>query len=80
MSRQEAINRDYARRPHILAAYTRYYRDNKQLKSYVEWSDGARTEGDAMLYYGIPIPVGDHMGALFDAALRNGLTIGREVW
>lgn len=78
--KQEAINRDYKRRPYIVAAYTRYYRDNKSHKSIVEWSDGSRTQGEAMLYHGIPIPVGEHMGALFDAALRDGLTIGREVW
>lgn len=76
---KEALNRDYKRRPYIVAAYTRYYNDNKQLKSYVEWSDGACTEGEAWMYHGIPIAAG-HMGALFDRALRDGLTIGREVW
>lgn len=80
MSRQEALNRDYKRRPSIVAAYTRYYSDNEQLTACVEWSDGARTEGEAMLYCGVPIPVGEHMGVLFEAALRDGLTIGREVW
>lgn len=75
---REALNR--ARRPYILAAYTRRYRDNNTLKSYVEWSNGARTEGDAMMYCGVPIPVGEHMGALFERALREGLTIGKEGW
>lgn len=80
MSRQEAINRDYKRRSYIVAVYTRYYRDNKQLSAYVEWSDSSCTESKAEMYHGIPIPVGEHMGALFDRALRDGLTIGREVW
>jgi hypothetical protein len=64
----------------ITKAYTRRYRDNGELKSYVEWSDGSRTEGDAKMYHGIPLPCGVHMGALFDRALRDGLTIGRETW
>lgn len=80
MSQQEAINRDYKRRPHIVAAFTRYYRDNKAHMSVVEWSDGSSTQGEAFLYHGIPLPVGEHMGALFDRARSEGLTIGREVW
>lgn len=66
--------------PTIVKAYIRHYRDSGQRKSYIEWSNGARVEGDAMLYHGIPIPVGEHMVALFDRALRDGLTIGRETW
>lgn len=64
----------------IVKAYTCHYRDNGQRKAYVEWSNGARTEGNAELYHGIMVPVGSHMGALFECALRNGLTIGKEVW
>lgn len=64
----------------IKKAYTRYYRDNKQRCAYIEWSNGSRTEGKAEMYYGLPVPVGEHMGALFDRALREGLTIEREVW
>lgn len=66
----------------ITKAYVRRYRDNGQTTAYVEWSDGGRTEGAE--------PKGDpilgyrndrgHMEALFAAAQRNGLTIGREVW
>lgn len=64
----------------ITKAYTRHYRDNKQSTAYVEWSNGSRTEGPAEKYHGVLIPKGPHMGALFDRALRDGLTIGREVW
>ena len=64
----------------ITRAYTRYYRDNGQLTAYVEWSDRSRTEGPAELYHGVPVPTGEHMGALFDRALRNGITIEHEVW
>lgn len=64
----------------ITKAYTRHYRDNDSRKAYVEWSNGSRTEGEAELYHGVMIPVGTHMGALFDRALHDGLTIGKEVW
>jgi hypothetical protein len=64
----------------IARAYTRHYRDNGDLKSYVEWSDGSRTEGDATLYHGVRIPAGTHMGALFDRAIRSGLTVQHETW
>lgn len=64
----------------ITKIYTRHYRDNGQRTAYVDWSDGSRTEGAAEKYHGILIPQGGHMGALFDRALREGLTIGREVW
>jgi hypothetical protein len=68
------------RTPTIVKAYTRYYSDNGQLKAYVEWSNGSRTEGEAGFYHGVPIPCGTHMGLLFDRALHIGLTIGRETW
>lgn len=64
----------------IVKAYTRHYCDNGQTMAYVEWSDGSRTEGKAENYHGVPIPVGLHMGALFDRALRDGLMITHEVW
>ncbi len=64
----------------ITKAYTRKYRDNGSLVAYVEWDDGSRTEGAAEMYHGVPIPCGAHMGALFDFALRDGLTIVRETW
>lgn len=64
----------------IVRVYTRHYRDNDSTKAYVEWTDGSRTEGEAEDYHGVLVPVGPHMGALFDRALANGLTIGREVW
>lgn len=64
----------------ITAAYTRQYRDNGQLKAYVEWADGSRTEGEAELYHGKRVPKGDHMGALFDRAMRDGITIRHETW
>lgn len=64
----------------IVKAYTRHYRDNGHLAACVGWSDGSRTEGAAERYHGMLIPSGAHMGALFDRALRDGLTIGKEVW
>ncbi len=64
----------------IKRLYTRHYRDNDQLTAYVEWSDGARTEGRAELYHGVRVPVGTHMGGLFDAGLRQGLTVEHETW
>lgn len=68
----------------ITRAYIRHYSDNGQTKAYVEWADGARTEGD----FG-PCPccgqarldnLGTHMAALFARAQREGLTIERETW
>lgn len=67
-----------AARLKIVRAYTRHYSDNRQTKAYVEWSDGSRTEGDARCYNRVPI--GLHMQALFDRALRDGLKIERETW
>lgn len=64
----------------IKRVYTRYYRDNGQRSCFVEWADGSLTEGRAEDYHGVLIPVGTHMGTLFDRALREGLPIGREVW
>lgn len=68
----------------IVKVYTRHYRDNDSTMAYVEWENECRrvgrTEGEAEDYYGVLIPVGSYMGALFDRALREGLTIGREVW
>lgn len=68
----------------IQKVYTRQYRDNGQLVAYVEWTDHrgktGRTEGAAEFYHGIPVPAGTHIGALFDRAMREGVTVGREVW
>ncbi len=64
----------------IEKVYTRYYRDNRQLTAYVEWADGSRTEGPAEMYHGLAIPSGTHMGALFDRAIREGLTVERQIW
>lgn len=68
------------RRYSIKRVYTRHYRDNGSFKAYVEWGDGSRTEGDAENYHGELIPADPHMGGLFDRALREGLTVEREVW
>lgn len=62
----------------ILRVYTRRYSDSGQCTAYVEWSDGSRTEGPARNYN--QVPIGEHMRALFERALREGLTIGRETW
>lgn len=64
----------------IKAAILRHYRDNAQCASYIEWSNGSRTEGAAEYYHGILVPVGAHMGALFDRAIREGVQIKREKW
>lgn len=61
----------------ITKAYTRHYRDNGQLTAYIEWSDGSRTEGDAIMPR---IAAGTHMRALFARAMADGLTIAHEVW
>lgn len=66
--------------PAIKSAYTRHYTDNGMRMAYVEWTDGSRTEGKAVLYHGVMIPASEHMGALFDRAIANGITIGRETW
>jgi hypothetical protein len=64
----------------ITKVYTRHYRDNDTLKAYVEWNDGSRTEGEAENYHGLAIPCGEHMGALFDRAIHEGLTVDRQTW
>lgn len=69
------------KKPHTIArVYTRFYRDNRQLSAYVEWSDGSRTEGRAEMYHGVRVPVGSYMGALFDAAISKGLKVNHETW
>jgi hypothetical protein len=62
----------------IVRVYTRRYSDSGQCSAYVEWSDGTRTEGPARNYN--QMPVGKHMIALFERAVRNGLKIERETW
>lgn len=64
----------------IVKVLIRHYSDNGQNSSIVEWGDGSRTEGAAVDYHGVLIPVGIHMGALFDRAIREGLTVERQVW
>lgn len=61
----------------ITKAFTRFYSDNKQMVAYIEWSDGSRTEGEAIA----PLkPRGEHMAALFKLAKREGLTVTHETW
>ncbi len=55
----------------ISKAYIRHYTDNDQYTSYVEWSDGGRTEGP---------PESGHMLALFARAQRECLAVTRETW
>lgn len=73
----------------IVKAYTRHYCDNGHTGAYVEWEDGSCTEGDAVEMPDTKIsrfggrttmPVGVHMQSLFNRAIREGLTIGRERW
>ena len=47
----------------IKRAYTRYYRDNRQLMAYVEWDNGSRTEGEAYRYHGLELPKGVYIWA-----------------
>ena len=64
----------------ITRIYTRQFSDTGQAMAYVEWIDhkgrNGTTEGPAR-HYNL-VPIGTHMQALFDRALRQGLTIGRE--
>lgn len=69
---------EMTKRNKIIRVYTRRYSDTGQTMAYVEWSDGSRTEGNARSYSRAPI--GTHMQALFDQALREGLKIERETW
>lgn len=59
----------------VTDAYTRQYRDNGQVTTYVEWLDAkgttGRTEGDA----GNP-----HMAALLSRAAREGIAHRQEIW
>lgn len=55
----------------IVKAFIRHYTDNNQTTAYVEWDDGARTEGK---------PDNTHMRALLMRAEREGLQIERETW
>jgi|HubBroStandDraft_1064217.scaffolds.fasta_scaffold05219_4 hypothetical protein len=64
----------------IKSAKLRRYSDSGQLQSQIEWGDGSTTVGAAEMYHGLMIPSGSHMGSLFDRAIRDGLTIEREVW
>lgn len=64
----------------IVRVYTRHYTDNGQDVACVDWSDGSCTVGPAYTYHGILLPQGPHMGALFDRAIREGLTVERETW
>lgn len=64
----------------IKKVYTRHYTDNGQLMAYVEWDDGSRTEGPAEDYYGVVVPIGPHMGCLFDRALACGLVVEHQTW
>lgn len=63
----------------ITRAYIRHYSDNGQTTAYVEWKGGGRTEGPIFKDNLLPWPQGTHMQALFAAAVRQGLTIEREV-
>lgn len=64
----------------LTKVYTRLYSDTHQLKAYVEWSDGSRTEGDAYAWAGKRHPKDSHMTALFARAERDGLEVQHETW
>ena len=59
----------------ITDAYFRNYKDNGQMKAYVEWIDDenktGRTEGE---------PENQHMQALMQRAQREGIAIRQEWW
>ena len=66
----------------IKRAYVRTYSDSGQVTAYVDWRDGSRTEGRVCSRDGDPpqTPAGEHMQALFAAAVRQGLPIEYETW
>jgi hypothetical protein len=59
----------------IVRAYVRHYSDSGQSIAYVEWLD---TKGKSGTTGGNPD--NPHMVALFDRAIREGLTIETETW
>lgn len=59
---------------------TRLYTDSDQRVAFVDWDDGSRTQGQAQDYHGVLVPTADHMSALFDRGLREGLRVERAVW
>lgn len=68
----------------IKRIYVRKYRDNGQVTAYVDWADGARTEGSLAVCdlprYRPMFSFGRHMHALFQRAKRDGLRLERECW
>lgn len=66
----------------IKRAYVRTYSDSGQVTAYVDWTNGSRTEGRVCSRAGDPPqePAGEHMRALFAAALRQGLSVEHETW
>lgn len=54
----------------------------------LEYADGTvrrpgnswHVAGSAYLYHGMALPTGEHMGALFDRGIREGLAVERQVW
>ena len=73
----------------ITKAYVRRYRDNGQVKVYVEWVDtngeSGRTEGNISgepEFEGDspPMRLGTHMRALLARAKREGVPLKKEVW
>lgn len=60
---------------HITRVWTRHYTDNDQRTTYVEWSDGSRTECPAAESW-----TNDHMRALLQAAQAAGLVHTTEKW
>ena len=55
----------------ITKVYTRRYSDNGTIRTYVEWSNGSRTEG---------IEDNLHMQALLARAAREGVEHTYETW
>ena len=70
----------------ITRIYVRRYRDNGQTVTYVDWSDGSRTEGaaDRVRQWRKPgyvvFDFGQHMHALLARANREGLKLEHETW
>lgn len=66
----------------ITRAYIRRYSDSGQETAYVEWIDNrgkaGRTEGPCQ--FSDCIPIGGHMQALFERAIREGIKIECETW
>lgn len=70
----------------ITGAAIRYYRDNQQYQTIIEWSDGSRTVGtvarkpSCFLMRPSSMELGTHLEQLFKRAERDGIKYRKEIW